>query len=42
MKNMKLLVGVIIEYKTTKTLQYETKDEFSFLLDNERKQCNQS
>lgn len=42
MKKMKLLVGIIIiEDKTIKTLQYETNAKFLFLLDNERKQCNQ-
>lgn len=41
MKKMKPLVGIIIEDKTIKTLQYETNAKFLFLLDNERKQCNQ-
>jgi len=41
MKKMKLLVGIIIEDKTIKTLIYETNAKFLFLLDNERKQSNQ-
>lgn len=33
--------NIIIEDKPIKTMQYETNDEFLFLLDNARKQRNQ-